>query len=204
MSCTSNTGSRNRSESDADRNRRIAGILERNGWLRAVAGGADFDRAVRAVAAAESAGKGLLLMGSVGVGKTALADILFRCSRGPRVRIDCSDSSAVDMLVPQSDANLNGGTYSSGVDDMIANAVVFLDDIGAEAVVRAYGNELDRVGNFIVRHHARGRRRLLATTNLNGEQLVAKYGARVFDRLVDKCVILKFAGRSKRGREVVN
>lgn len=201
MSSTSKTGLPNRLASDAAR---IAALLERNGWQEDVAGYEDFNRAVRAVVAAETAGKGLLIMGAVGVGKTALADVLFKCSRGPKAKINCSDSSSVDMLVPQSDANLNGGTYSSGVDDMIANAVVYLDDIGAETIVRAYGNEFDRVGCFIVHHHARGRRRLLATTNLNGEQLQAKYGARVFDRLVDKCVILKFAGRSKRGREVVN
>ena len=36
------------------------------------------------------------------------------------------------------------------IDDLMERTVL-IDDLGSERVVKAYGNELDRVGNFIVR-----------------------------------------------------
>ena len=180
-----------------------AAWLERRGWKRDIAGDVDFDMAVKAmVAICANRSKGLLVIGAVGVGKTALAEIVRGASRMPTVRIDCGVSDSVDLLVPESDATLNGGVYNSGIDDLMERTVL-IDDLGSERVVKAYGNELDRVGNFIVRYHARGKGRLLATTNLSGKAIEARYGARVLDRMLDMCIVLKLTGTSKRAREVV-
>ena len=51
----------------------VATRLERAGWLRSVAGEKDFSLAVSAITDAVNSGRGLLISGAAGVGKTALA-----------------------------------------------------------------------------------------------------------------------------------
>lgn len=176
--------------------------LESKGWKRSVAGDDDFQRAVKAVVAyVADPSRGIVIIGNVGVGKTALASILFGYLRTDKVRIDCSDSGSVDMLVPESDASVNGGVYNSEVDEYFKMAVM-IDDIGTEQIRSSYTNVLDRVGNFIVRYEARGTGRLILTTNKSLEELMKRYGDRVVDRILNKCIVLKLSGESKRNRMV--
>lgn len=180
-----------------------ARFLEGHGWKREVAGDYDFNLAARAIVEmVANPDRGLMLMGNVGVGKTFLADIVFKILRGAKIRIECSDDDQVDYLVPPADATQNGGVYSSGADDLLLGHV-YLDDLGSESLRQSYGNILDRCGKFLTKYHSRGRGRLIVTTNLNGEGLGKRYGDRVFDRLVDKCIVLKFSGKSKRERTVI-
>lgn len=181
-----------------------AAWLQRQGWRRDIAGERDFSAAVRAmVELAADRNKSLLLIGQVGVGKTALAKIVCSAVRTPVVRINCAESEDVDLLVPESDSAINNGVFNSEAGALLARTV-FIDDMGAEPILKSFGNELDRVGNFVVRYHLRGSGRLIVTTNLSGGELEAKYGARVFDRLLDMSVVVRLSGGSKRGRTIVN
>jgi len=180
-----------------------ADYLERRGWLKEVAGEYDFGLADDALARiANAPGKGLLLMGNVGVGKTTLADIVFGGLTRPKMRIDCADNGNVDWLVGPEDRDMNGGAFNSEIQELM-DANILLDDIGTEDIRKVYGNDLDRVGKFIVRYHARGRRKLIVTTNLDGDALQDRYGSCVWDRLLDKCVVVRFSGKSKRERTVL-
>lgn len=177
--------------------------LERVGWHRAIAGDDDFALAAKAIAQmSDDPRRGLLLIGNVGVGKTCLAEKVFAGTRTDKVRINCADNDAVDDLVLPCDAQANGGVYNSAADDFLACSVL-LDDLGSEAFRQVYGNSLDRIGTFIVRYHARGRGRLLVTTNLSLAQIEARYSSRVLDRLADRCVIVQFSGETKRRWDVI-
>ena len=201
MNSTQKMISQNRSGFNAAK---AAAWLERKGWKREIAGDADFEKAVKAMVEIESQPKkSLLLMGAVGVGKSSLAQIVFDAVQGDKTKIDCANTAEVDFLVPEADAARNNGVYSSGAHELLGRSV-WLDDIGAEGVLKNFGNDLDRVGNFIVRYHTTGKRRLILTTNLDGKMITAKYGARVFDRLLDMCVIVKFEGKSKRDRAIID
>ena len=183
--------------------RTAAAWLTNAGWLREVAGDADFEVAAKAVSEMSAdPRRGLLLMGNVGVGKTLLAEKVFAGVATRKVRVNCSDNDAVDDLVPPCDAQANGGTFNSAWEDYLG-ATVFLDDLGTEAMRQVYGNVLDRVGNFVVKYHLRGRGRLLVTTNLTAEAIERRYTSRVLDRLLERCVVAKFSGRTKRKWNII-
>ena len=177
--------------------------LEQKGWKRSVAGEADFIKAVKAVVEyVANPKRGIFIMGQVGVGKTALANVLYGYLKGRKVKIDCADNGMVDLLVQQADSVTNGGIYNSGADEYLGGAVM-LDDMGSEEIRILYSNTLDRVGKFIVRYEARGTGRIIVTTNFTMEKLMKRYGDRVVDRILQKCIVLKLEGSSKRNRTII-
>lgn len=179
-----------------------ADFLERNGWTREVAGDYDFNLAAKAVAEFRAKpGKWLMLMGCVGVGKTHLADIIFDHLAGDKIKIDCAEDGQVDYLVGQEDAEVNGGVYSSGVNDYLDKSI-FLDDVGRESIKTHFGNTLNRVGKFLAKYYNRGKRRVIITTNFDGEALSKRFGDALFDRILDKAIVIKFTGKSKRERNI--
>lgn len=181
----------------------VAAFLEREGWRRDVAGEHDFALAAQGVAhLVMNPGAWLMLTGNVGTGKTFLAETVWKHIRRKKFRVDCSDDGQVDWLVGPADAAANGGVFNSAADELL-EMDIFLDDLGSETLRNSYGNILDRCGKFIVKYHARGRGRLIVTTNLDGRALGERYGDRVFDRLVDRSVTVKFAGKSKRNRTII-
>ena len=78
-----------------------------------------------------------------------------------------------------------------------------LDDIGREVIRSAYGNRLDRVGNFIAKYTLRGKGRMIITTNLSANDISDKYDDRILDRIMEKCIILPLHGSSKRNRNII-
>jgi hypothetical protein len=178
-------------------------FLERYGFMRDIAGDADFQNAVEAVSIlAAHPEKWLIVTGMAGVGKTHLAKIVYGSVKRPKESIDCNDDAEVDWLVPESDRSLNGDTYSSTADSLFGKCIM-LDDIGGESIRSSYGNVYDRVGRFIMRYYEKGRDRLIVTTNLNAAKLAERYGGRVMDRIADRAVILEMGGGSKRDRTIL-
>lgn len=206
MASTSNPTALFRSE-DADGARPsltvadAGAFLERHGWLRAVAGPADFERAAMAVSRMHAdRTRGLFLTGRVGCGKTMLAGIVYSRLVGQKTRIDCAVSESVDYLVSEADAAANGGSFC-GSSDYALGGHVWLDDLGAEDFHTLYGNEFDRCGAFVSRWYARGRGRLIVTTNLDGANFRRRYGDRMVDRILERCEVVRFEGRTKRWGE---
>ena len=157
--------------------------------MRTVAGEEDFEKAVKAVNAMAETGRGLLVTGRVGCGKTRLVTAIRDAfDSGNRNWVYCKDSDDMEYLRYCEDA-------------MKSN--VYIDDIGSEEIVRDYGNVVDVVGDFLQRYHYRGTGRVIATTNLNAEKITEKYGARTLDRMLEMCVVLQFKGGSKRGRVII-
>ena len=73
----------------------IATALERNGWLRSVAGDHDFNNAVKACKMAFDNRRGLFLVGATGCGKTSLLKVLHKIFRAePSTFLYCKDVRA--------------------------------------------------------------------------------------------------------------
>lgn len=166
----------------------IAKNLEKHGWVKSIAGDAEFNKAVSAIQAMFSSGRGLLVTGDAGCGKTQLMSALR----------DWLNSDTLNWMYCKEPKDVNYMRY----DDDAIKGNVFVDDIGCEEIIREYGNIIDVVGDYIQRYHYRGTGRFIATTNLNSQQINERYGARCLDRLLEMCVVLKLNGKTKRERIV--
>lgn len=185
---------------------KLEAALEHHGFCRAIAGDADFEKALNAITLARVNGRGLLISGPNGVGKTRLMKAYWDTyhlrvvehpaeKRGgyhypaqPTERyhvgsewIDCNEPDHLQWLTQ----------------DYLLERSIFLDDYGAERML--YG-DVDAVGAFICRWHARHKdgTTFNMTTNLDSEQLNNRSGGRVLDRLCEDCVLVKLEGDSKR------
>lgn len=160
------------------------------GFLRSVAGEHDFGRAVDAVQKMFLTGRGLLLSGAAGCGKTRLMTAVMKSFRqGSENFFYCKEPNDMRYLRNECDSVLASN--------------VFIDDLGSEEILKEFGNTVDIMGDFIQRYHYKGKGRLMVTTNLNSSQINERYGGRVLDRLLEMCVVYKMSGNSKRERVVV-
>lgn len=164
----------------------VESFIENAGFRRDVAGDDDFSRAVDALRVAAGENRGLLVTGANGCGKSQFLKAVMRMMVAPRQWISCTDEDHVEWL--------------SWYEELYCKNII-LDDLGAERF--KYG-DVDRVGEFVCRWYDRHdpHRLLFVSTNLNGGEVDARYGGRVFDRLRDLCVILPLKGESKR-KEIV-
>ena len=183
-------GTRSLREPDAKLVSLCGAILVKMGWNRETAGDEDFDAAKRAYAkAAVNDRIGLFVWGGFGCGKTSLLKAI--SSRSPRMMlwIDLCNAESVDQLDVRQWPRWNGEAMKYDV---------VLDDLGAEATLSDYGIRRELAGEFIVRYHLAGRGRLFVTTNLNGEELEARYTMRVCSRLKELTIPLHLKGADKR------
>lgn len=126
----------------------------------------------------------MIITGDYGCGKTHF----IRCLRFPCAFIDLTLSESIDRI----DQHCVGSLAD------ICEGSVVLDDMGAETLRNEYGIKRDVVGEFICRYHSRGKGRLFITTNLSGNELLDRYGGRVFDRIKQMCVPVHMDGTTKR------
>lgn len=119
---------------------------------------------------ADSKGKSLLIMGNTGSGKTLMMDaialIIFITSH-----IVFKKSHARDI------------TTATALREFVsAGSYMALDDLGAEATVREYGNVIG-IADELSEAVDRDCKLAIVTTNLDSKALQERYGSRVYDRL---------------------
>jgi DNA replication protein DnaC len=125
-------------------------------------------------------GKGLLMAGSCGRGKSVILNgvlpLLFRARFNK-------------VLRPVAARNLHE----------IKEYPVFIvvDDIGQDEIVNNYGTKVDAVEDFISEAEDK-MKLLLLTSNLTGKQIRDRYGERIYDRINRLCNVVVFTGKSKR------
>ena len=132
--------------------------------------------------------KGLLIMGTVGLGKTKIIKAVCKNEIRP-----ISINSILDITERVKD--------KGDFDFAYYNQMILIDDIGSESIVNYYGNQVNWFKDFIEKyylHHDENFSRLIITTNCGGDEIQAKYGIRVRDRMKEMLNTIKIEGPSLR------
>ena len=130
----------------------------------------------------DNKGKGLLLAGSCGRGKTLVATRILPLFFAERHLF----------------YNLfNSYELNSRQNEVFRCKILCIDDIGVENESVKYGGRRNMFTELIDSVEKKGKL-LVVTTNLTQDEIVEKYGTRTLDRLFSCCKIVTFSGRSLR------
>ena len=142
----------------------------------------DFDPALR----------GALMMGNVGTGKTVLLQYAALV-----LRVGYFDITGLSTIYATGgDENF----WSVMRDTMLTGHDLILDDLGAEADTKRFGNQMPIV-ELIYERYSLWKltgARLWMATNLTGAEIRTRYGDRVLDRLKEMCYVVPATGTSLR------
>lgn len=140
-------------------------------------------------------GKGLLLMGNCGVGKTLMAERILRPllnyfwksdfqaapeSEKPRYWLSRFKAWNMDEAFESQDS-------------------LIIDDIGTEDIKNNYGEKIDYFGRVLDKAEQTGRL-VICTTNLDSETLFGRYDRRTIDRLLALVTIVEIGGKDDKGQ----
>ena len=147
-------------------------------------------------------GKGILLLGPVGCGKTAALRFFERNARAPYRIVPARDvarrflTEGFAVLDRYGAQAFSSRSYGSGHGPDHRHPVTYcFDDLGVEQNARLYGNEcnvlaeilLDRYDRFVTHQMLTH-----LTSNLNAPELEQLYGDRLRSRLREMCNVLSF------------
>lgn len=134
----------------------------------------------------DNKGKGLLLMGANGTGKTTIEKILRRIiDRYFHTENDIANKCSFISANCMQEAWERYCRYQ------------IIDDIGKETVTKKFGEEHDYFSEIVDRAEQKGQL-LICSSNLEGKELLDKYGARTMDRMNHILHVVKFKGESFR------
>lgn len=128
-------------------------------------------------------GKGLFLYGDCGRGKSLLsryvlpAILLKYCRKVVRV-YDVQE-------------------MNSNIDEVLNKHILSLDDIGTEELSVNYGNKRLAFAEIMDATEKHGKL-IIISTNLNKEEIIKRYGERVFERIIATTKRVEFKGKSLR------
>lgn len=131
-----------------------------------------------------SHGKGLLLQGDCGRGKTYLARYVL-----PAILLN-----QFGLVARYYDATGLGRK----IDEALRSPIVIVDDLGTETTHREYGNVREPFCELIDASE-KDSKLIIVTTNSTNEQLLDRYRERAFDRLISTTRCVRFSGDSLRG-----
>ena len=142
-------------------------------------------------------GRGIVLSGSVGCGKTFAMRSIIRKSN----IVECFDSQQLQRLTMADQPHDRIELIHCGCD-------LILDDIGSDGIINDFGTRCDIVSNFVTKWHSYvtsrshidgiQTARLFITTNLDEDALLARYKIRVMSRLAEICDFVRLSGKSNR------
>lgn len=141
----------------------------------------DYDKIVRWLT--DNKGRGLMLVGGCGVGKTLI---------GMRI-IPLLINHYCRKVVTICTAN----ELNKSPDEIINRHVIYVDDVGTEDISNIYGNKRMPFAELVDLAERDGKL-LMFSTNLDDEHLAVKYGDRVVDRLHAIVKKVTINGKSNR------
>lgn len=129
-------------------------------------------------------GKGLMLVGNCGLGKSLIGMRIIPLLLHYYHRRIVTVCTATEM--------------NKSPDEIIKNHIIYVDDIGTEDISNIYGNKRIPFAELVDAVERNGKL-LMFSTNLDDEHLVEKYGNRVIDRLRSVTRKIIIHGKSMRG-----
>lgn len=137
-------------------------------------------------------GRGLVVFGDVGVGKT----FFFQCLRIPLEPRE-GDHGGTIRLFRMADVVGMGVRELQEELDSLAPCEVAFDDVGAEPVFNEYGSRWEAFP-WMVERRLRTDAKTHFTTNLTPDELCGRYGSRTVDRMHELACSVVFRGGSRR------
>ena len=131
----------------------------------------------------DNKGKGLLITGSCGLGKTLIAKHILPLL----IRDSCR--RVINIFTAQE--------LNTKIDEILKLHTIYIDDIGTESVSKIYGNVRCTFSELCDAAEQRGKL-LMINTNLTASELEEKYGERTLDRLRAITKFVAFSGASLR------
>lgn len=155
--------------------------------------------------------KGLLLCGGVGIGKTTLMEFFQRNQKASYRIVSCRD---IESAYASSDKDTGGEKaihqYSENF-KVALNSNPFghqmvgycFDDLGTEVVGKHYGKEKEVMIEVLLNRYDKHVEFFMThvTTNLGSDEVRARYGDRVFDRMREMFNIIDFPVDAKSRRK---
>ncbi len=137
-------------------------------------------------------GKGIVLLGKTGRGKSFPFEILWRIIH-PKDELKFRKASCIDIV---NNYNINGPEI---LKDYLAGNYLF-DDLGTEENGMHYGNRINVMDQLIQLRYQGFYQgfKTYFTTNLDATRIEERYGERSFSRLKEMCKWLPFDGEDKR------
>lgn len=146
----------------------------------------------------DTRGRGLLLMGDCGRGKsiigTGVVPILLALKGCHTVPVHADD---FNKPYPFAASTAECDPRMTNLDYLVWTHFPIIDELGVESMVNNYGEKSEGF-NRVINAAERYLRPLFISTNLTKEELLRRYGERTFDRLFHLCQIVKFKGESLR------
>ncbi len=130
----------------------------------------------------DNKGKGLLLAGSCGRGKTLIATRV--------LPLFFAERNLIYSIYNSYDLN-------SRQREVIRSHILCIDDLGIENESVQYGERKNVFVELIDSVEKKGKL-LVVTTNLTQDEIEEKYGTRTIDRFFSCCEIINFSGKSLR------
>ena len=128
-------------------------------------------------------GKGLLMYGNCGMGKTVLGMYVI--------------PSIILALGGKVVKCYNMDEMNRNADEVKSKRFVYLDDIGTESPYMEYGNKRAVFAEIMDNAEKNGNL-VIASTNLDRDGLESMYGSRVIDRIRSTMRVIPFNGKSMR------
>ena len=144
--------------------------------------------------------KGLYIYGSVGTGKTKFMTILQKIFAWSTNKYQFLIYDVMDIV------NTYQGHGSDGLNNIYGlinqPRMITLDDLGIEPTrVKFFGDETDVIADILLkRYRIYDSDKILTnvTSNYHPNQLLQRYGDRLFDRFQEMFVSIEFTGNSRR------
>lgn len=128
-------------------------------------------------------GRGLFMYGDCGRGKSFLARYVL-----PAIILNYMQKVVSVYDVQEMNRNL---------DEVLSKHIISLDDIGTEEVSMQYGNRRFAFAEVMDAAEKYGKL-VIISTNLRGDDIIRRYGERVFERIISMTRRIEFKGKSLR------
>ncbi|NDV63783.1 hypothetical protein D0T60_00720 [Bacteroides sp. 224] len=131
----------------------------------------------------DNQGRGLFLFGDCGRGKSLLSRYVIPAILLKYMKRVISVYDIQDM--------------NAKIDEVLRKHIISLDDIGTEELSVNYGNKRLAFAEIMDSVEKRGKL-VIVSTNLKKDEIIGRYGERIYDRIISTTYRIEFKGNSLR------